>query len=142
MQGIPKEHRISTQLFLDTGIFTISKSTEQLTRQNPTLTGRGFHCSSKNSEFHYSIPTNVLPFIGWDYKAIKKICHDDSITAMYSIYLTQILHKSAEKMKRNQFKFHFILADALDMEAFLPVDFSYDRITTSNMWDVCPLLCY
>ncbi|KAJ7337091.1 hypothetical protein OS493_009943 [Desmophyllum pertusum] len=59
---------------------------------------------------------------------------------MYSIYLSQILHKSVEKLRTNQIKFHFILADLLNIEAFLPADVKYDRIATSNLWDYCPLV--
>lgn len=140
MQAIPKEHRISTQRFFDTGIFTSAANSEELGRQNPTLTGRGFHWLSKHRKFHYSIPTDVHPFTGWDYNAIKKICHVDSLPEMYSIYISQILHKSVEKLRTNQIKFHFILADLLNIEAFLPADVKYDRIATSNLWDYCPLV--
>ncbi len=137
--AIPKEHRRSAQRFFDTGNFTSPKNFEELTRQNPTLMGRGYHWLSNRSEFHYSIPMNVLPFTGWDYKAIKKICHADSLPEMYSIYLSQILHNVLEKLRGNQVKFQFILADVLNIEAFLPVNLKYDRITTSNLWDYCPL---
>ena len=139
MHAIPKEHKISTQRYFDTGIFTSIENFRDLKRQNPTLTGRGFHRFSRDSEFHYSIPTDVLPFTGWDYSAVKKICYDDSITRMYSIYISQILHKSVEKLRRNHIRYHFILADFLNIEDFLPVDLRYDRITTSNLWDYYPL---
>lgn len=140
IHAIPKEHRLSAQRFCDTGIFSSSTTKdEDLTQQNPTLMGRGFLQLFHNSEFHYSIPSDVLPFTGWDYKAIKKICHADSLPEMYSTYLSQILHKVLEKLRRNQVKFQFILADVLNIEAFLPVNLKYDRITTSNLWDYCPL---
>ena len=137
--AIPKEHRRSAQRFFDTGIFTSTKISEELRRQNPTLTGRGYHWLSNSSEFHYSIPSDVLPFTGWDYKAIKKICHADSLPEMYSIYLSQILHKVIEKLSRNQVKFLFILTDVVNIDPFLLVSLKYDRITTSNLWDYCPL---
>ena len=139
MHAIPKEHRISARRFFDTGIFASRETSKALKMQNPTLTGRGFQTLLKNIDFYYSTPMSVFPFTGWDYKAIKKICHADSLPEMYSIYLSQILHKSVEKLKRNQIKFHFILVNALDIETFLPADLRYDRITTSNLWDYCPL---
>ena len=140
IHAIPKEHRQSTQHFLDTGIFHSSTQTAKLTRQNFTLTGRGFHRFTANAEFHYSIPPDVLPFTGWDYKAIKKNgCHSASLPKMYTSYLTQILQKCLEKFSSDQVNFHFILCDVLNIEASLPTDLRYDRITTSNLWDYCPL---
>ena len=135
IRAIPKEHRSSTQYFFDTGIFHSTTNATELTRQNPTLTGRGFHRFSVNCEFHYSIPPNVLPFTGWDYKAIKKTCQADSLPEMYTIYLSQILHKTIEKLNSDQVKFRFILCDVRNIEAFLPAELRYDRITTSNLWD-------
>ena len=115
------------------------KNTKELKRENPTLTGRGFQRFFRNSDFHYSLPTDVLPFTGWDYNAVKKICHDKSITRMYSIYISLVLNKSMEKLRRNRIKCYFILSDFLNVEAFLPADLRYDRITTSNLWDYYPL---
>ncbi|XP_078367783.1 uncharacterized protein LOC144651708 [Oculina patagonica] len=140
IHAIPKEHRLSAQRYFDTGIFSSSTTKgETLTQQNPTLMGRGFLWLSDNSEFQYSIPVDVLPFSGWDYKAMKKFCHADSLPEMYSIYLSNILNQAVEKLQRNQIKFRLILADILDIEAFLPVNLKYDRITTSNLWDYYPL---
>ena len=137
--AIPKEHRKSAQHFFDTGVFTSTKNYEELKRQNPTLTGRGYHRFSKMYEFHYSIPADVLPFTGWDYKAVKKFCHADSLSKMYSTYLEEILDKALQKVGKKQIKFQFVLADVLNIEAFLPDNLKYDRITTSNLWDYCPL---
>ena len=140
IHAIPKEHRKSTQHFLDTGIFHSSTQTAELTRQNFTLTGRGFHRFTANAEFHYSIMPDVHPFTGWDYKAIEKTgCHAAPLTKMYTIYLTQILQKCLEKFSSDQVKFHFILCDVVNVEASLPTDLRYDRITTSNLWDFCSL---
>ena len=139
LHGIPKEHRISAQRFFNTGIFPSTENAEELCKQNPTLTGRGCHWSTNTTAYHYSIPTNVLPFTGWDFNAIKKSCHVDSLPEMYSIYLSQIIHKVAEKLSKNQVKFQFILADVQNIETFLPVSLKYDRITTSNLWDYCSL---
>ena len=139
LQGIPKEHRISAQRYFNTGIFPSTENAEELCKQNPTLTGRGCHRDSSTTEYYYSTPTDVLPFIGWDFSAIKKRCHVDSLPEMYSIYLSQIIHKVAEKLSKNQVKFQFILADVQTIESFLPASLKYDRITTSNLWDYCSL---
>ena len=138
MHAIPIEHRMSTQHFFDTGIFHSSTNDKTLTRQNATLTGRGFHKVTANSDFHYSIPPNVLPFTGWDYKVIKKTCHTASLPNMFTIFLQQILHKCIGKLKSDQVKLQLILCDVLNIEAFLPTDLRYDRITTSNLWDYRP----
>ena len=138
---IPKEHRISVQRFFKTGIFASTAiAIKDLTQQNVTLTGHGFRIPRSWKCYHeayYSLPGDALPFTGWDYSAVKKISYDDSLPEMYSIYLSQILQKSVEKLSRNQVKFHYILADFLNIEAFLPADLRYDRITTSNLWDYC-----
>jgi len=139
LHAIPKEHRVSAQRFFNTGIFPSTENTEGLRRENPTLTGRGYLRLSNISEYHYSIPMDVLPFTGWDFSAIKKICHVDSLPEMYSIYVSQIIHKVVERLRKNQVKFQFILADVLNIETFLPASLKYDRITTSNLWDYCPL---
>ena len=99
MHAIPKEHRLSTQHFFDTGIFHTTTNSKTLTHQNPTLTGRPglFHPHLVSSDFHYSIPSDVLPFTGWDYKAIKKNHYAKSLPEMYTIYLSHILQKSLKK---------------------------------------------
>ena len=58
---------------------------------------------------------------------------------MYSIYLSQIIHKVVGKLRKNQVKFQFILADIRNIETLLPASRKYDRITTSNLWDYCSL---
>ena len=58
---------------------------------------------------------------------------------MYSIYISLVLNKSIEKLRRNRIKCYFILSDFLNVEAFLPADRRYDRITTSNLRDYYPL---
>ncbi|XP_068722766.1 uncharacterized protein [Montipora capricornis] len=139
MHAIPIEHRKSAQHFLDTGIFHSSRNTPELTRQNVTLTGRGAIHFTADRNFHYSIPTDVLPFTGWDYREIKKSCYSTSLTKMYTIYLSGILQKSSQKLKTDQVRFRLLLCDVANIEAWLPSDLTYDRITTSNLWDYCPL---
>lgn len=139
LHAIPVEHRVSARQFFDKGIFATRETSMGLNKQNPTLTGHGFHGPLNTADFYYSTPMNIFPFTGWDYKAVKKFCPADSLPEMYTIYLSEILRKSDERMKRNRIKFHFILGDALNIEACLPSGLSYDRITTSNLWDYCPL---
>ena len=139
LHAISVEHRKSTQHFLDSGIFHTSRNAPELTRQNITLTGRGTHRFTADSNFHYSIPPNVLPFTGWDYREIKKTCYSTSLTKMYTIYLSGILQKFSQRLKRDQLNFRFLLCDVANIEAWLPCDLTYDRITTSNLWDYCPL---
>ena len=134
LHAIPKAHRASAQHFFDTGIFRTTT-----TRQNPTLTGRSLLRLSSSSDFYYSIPTDVLPFTAWDYKAVEKTCYDKSLLIIYSNYLSGILQKSSDKMKSFQVKFYFILCDFLKIDTFLPEGFRYDRVLTSNLWDFYPL---
>ena len=139
LRAIPKEHRISAQQFFNTGIFPSTGNAAELGWQNPTLTGRGYQWLSYVSGYHYSIPSDGLPFTGWDFNAIKKSCHVDSLPEMYSTYLSQIIHKVVGKLRKNQVKFQFILADIRNIETLLPASRKYDRITTSNLWDYCSL---
>ena len=140
MHAIRKEHRMSIQDFIDTVIFHSSTNGTELTLQNFTLTGQGVLRFKVSSDFHYSLPPTVLPFTGWDYKAIKKTgCYAASLPKMYTIYLSQILQKCLEKLSSERVKFHFIWCDVLNIEASLPTDLRYDRITTCNLWDYCPL---
>ena len=99
MHAIPIEHGKSAQHFLDTSIFHSSRNAPELTRQNVTLTGRGAIHFTADRNFHYSIPTEVLPFTGWDYREIKKSCYSTSLTKMYTIYVSGILQKSSKKLK-------------------------------------------
>ena len=139
MHAIPVEHRKSIQHFLDTGIFHSPRNASELTRQNVTLTGKGTHHFTADRNFHYSIPTDVIPFTGWDYREMKKTCYSTSLTKMYTIYLSGILQKSSQRLKRDQLKFRFLLCDVANIEAWLPSDLRFDRITTSNLWDYFPL---
>ena len=117
----------------DTGIFHSTTNAKEVTRQNPTLTGRAMLQRSSPTEFQYNIPSDVLPFTGWDYKAIKKVCYDKSLPNMYTLYISNILQKSFSKMTSDRVKFHFILYDFLKIESFLPGGLRYDHITTSNL---------
>ena len=138
LHAIPKAHRASAQHFFDTGIFHTTTKSKELTQQNPTLTGRG-RLSVLSSEFHYGIPADVFPFTGLDYKAMEKIYNSKLLPHMYTSYISDILQKSCEKMASGRVKFYFILCDFLNIDPYLPAHLSYDRITTSNLWDFYPL---
>ena len=139
LDTIPKPHRSPAEKYFDTGIFPSTANPKELTQQNPTLTGHVLSPSRTSADFRYSMRLDLHPFIGWDYKAIKKICYSDSLPEMYTMYVSQILQKSLEKMNTGRVKFRFILCDALEIEAHLPAIITFDRITTSNLWDYVPL---
>ena len=136
---IPEPHRSSAKEYFDTGIFPSTANPKELTRQNPTLTGRVLSPFKASADFRYSMTLDLHPFIGWDYKAINEIYYSDSLPEMYTMYVSQILQKSLEKMNTGRVKFRFILCDALEIEAHLPAIITYDRITTSNLRDYVPL---
>lgn len=97
LHAIPVEHRVSARQFFDKGIFATRETSMGLNKQNSTLTGHGFHRPLNTADFYYSTPMNIFPFTGWDYKAVKKFCHADSLPEMYTIYLSEILRKSVTK---------------------------------------------
>ena len=84
---------------------------------------------SSTTEFAYNIPSDVLPFTGWDYKAIKKVYYDKSLPNMYTLYISNIQQKSFSKMTSDRMKFHFILCDCLKIEPFLPGGLLGDLLT-------------
>ena len=144
MAVIPAKHRKSAKEFIDTGIFSPAKDTKQLKRQNVTLTrsiaDQALKLFSDSSDLiQYNIPTDIFPFSGWDYIAVKKVCCVDSLPEMYGAYLSQILDKSREAMRRGQVKLHVVLGDCVEVDPSLPVGLTYDRITTSNLSDYIPL---
>ena len=56
LDTIPKPHRNSAKKYFDTGIFpSTANPTEELTRQNPTLTGRLLSPLTECADFHYSM---------------------------------------------------------------------------------------
>ena len=132
-------HRESAQHFFDTGIFLSTKASEELTQQNPTLTGRSLHRLSSSSDFCHSIPTDGLPFTAWDYKVAEKSCFEKSLPIMYTKYLLEILHRSSDKLSSCQVNFYFILFDFPKIDTFLPEGFRYDRVLTSNLCHFYPL---
>ena len=107
-------------------------------RQRPTLTGSSMLQCSSTTEFQYNIPSDVSPFTGWDYKAIKKIYYDKSLPHMYTLYILNILKKFFRKLTSGGVKFHFILCDFLKIDPYLPSDLRYDRITYFKLVGLLP----
>ena len=141
--SIPKHHKESAKLWMENGLFT-SKYTKasQLTRENMTLTGSlsfQWRKVGKQPDFDYLIQPRILPFSGWDYRAIENVCYNDSLPEMYSTYLSYILNKCVDKLRNCQVKLMVILCDCMVIEPFLPVELTYDRITTSNLSDYLSL---
>ena len=58
---------------------------------------------------------------------------------MYTKYLSEILHRSSDKMTCCQVNFYFILFDFLKTDTFLSEGFRYDRVLTSNLCHFYPL---
>ena len=57
---------------------------------------------------------------------------------MYTNYLSEILHRSSDKMSSCQVKFYFILCDFLKIDTLLPEGFRYDPVLTYSLWDFIP----
>ena len=140
VNGLSAEHRSSANEWFQTGVMLPIELCRNLTRENPTLTGFGFQFTSGIPQpFKYLIPSDVLPFTGWDYLAVKKYFHDASLQKMYNTYTTNVLVKCAPRLMKDKVQFHIVLTGCLDIAPFLPADLRYDRITTSNLWDYIPL---
>lgn len=136
LNSIPQRHRDSAILWMEDGLFTSQCETSCLTKENVTLTGSSFQFKKGDiSDYDFSIDPSNLPFSGWDYKAVKKICYNDSLPEMYCTYLSNILNKCLGKLRSCQVKLYVILCDCMAIEPFLPVELKYDRVTTSNLTD-------
>ena len=139
LKSLPKHHRESAKLWMENGLFTPKCKASCLTRENVTLTGSSFQWSEVESDYDFCIDPSKLPFTGWDYKAIKDVCYNDSLPEMYCRYLLIILNKCIDKIRSCQVKLHVIRCDCMAIEPFLPVELKYDRVTTSNLSDYISL---
>ena len=66
---------------------------------------------------------------------MKSLCYNDSLTVMFSTYLSHIMNKCIDKLTSGRVKLEVILCDCMMIDPFLPVDLTYDRIATSNLSD-------
>ena len=70
---------------------------------------------------------------------MKSVCYNDSLTNMFSTYLSYIMNKCIDKLRSGRVKLEVILCDCMMIDPFLPVDLTYDRIATSNLSDYISL---
>ena len=138
LKSIPEHHRESAKLWMENGLFASKCKASCLTIENVTLTGSPFQRSEFESDYDFCIQPSTLPFSGWDYKAIKDVCYNDSLPEMYCSYLTNIMNMCITKL-RSQVKLYVIRCDCMAMEQFLSMELKYDRITTSNLSDYISL---
>jgi len=138
LKSIPEHHRESAKLWMENGLFASKCKASCLTIENVTLTGSPFQRSEFESDYDFCIQPGNLPFSGWDYKAIKDVCYNDSLPEMYCSYLTNIMNMCITKL-RSQVKLYVIRCDCMAMEQFLSMELKYDRITTSNLSDYISL---
>jgi hypothetical protein len=100
--------------------------------ENPTLTGCKF---GEGRHYSYSIPSDVLPFTGWDYIEVKKFKHKNSLVTMYGAYIENILGMVMRKLSSKQVHFQILLCDCMVIEQYIDQESKYDRILTSNLID-------
>ena len=137
LSEIPSEHKASAKRwFKDALLLPKAHSREELKHENVTLTGSG---SGRATPFSYCIPSDCLPFVGWDYKEAKAFRTIRSLQEMYSEYVSHVLAQCANRLVSGQVKVHYILSDCMEMQAYLPDGLKFDRITTSNLCDYIPL---
>ena len=100
--------------------------------ENPTLTG----CNLiKSQPFFYCIPSDVLPFTGWDYIEVKKFKYTNSLITMYGAYVEHILRMVVKKLHNEQVRFQIVLCDCMNIQQYIEPATKYDRILTSNLMD-------
>jgi hypothetical protein len=58
---------------------------------------------------------------------------------MYNAYITGVLKKCAARLQSDDIQMSFILSNCTDITPYLPEGMTFDRITTSNLWDYIPL---
>ncbi|CAB4039187.1 Hypothetical predicted protein, partial [Paramuricea clavata] len=121
---IPQEHVKSARKWMKDGIF--QRNQMPAFAENPTLTGYD------NS---YSIPSDAVPFAGWDYIEVKKFGHSNSLVTMYGAYIENILGMVMRKLSSKQVRFQILLSDCMDIKQYIDQESKYDRILTSNLID-------
>ena len=141
LNAIPKGNKRSAKLWMKDGLFP-SKcvKSSQLTRENVTLTSYRFQYEpGERHDYDFNIDPSNLPFSSWDYKAMKSVSYNDSLPEMFSTYLSYIMNKCIDKLRTGRLKLEVILCDCMMIDPFLPVDLTYNRITTSSLSDYISL---
>ena len=70
---------------------------------------------------------------------MKSVCYNDSLTDMFSIYLSYIMNKCIDKLRSGRVKLEVILCDCMMIDPFLAVDLTCDCIATFNLSDYISL---
>ena len=128
---IPQEHVKSAKKWMGDGLFLRNQMPPFA--ENPTLTG---YCPQDRSKpYFYCIPSDVLPFRGWDYIQVKKFKFKDSLVTMYGAYIENLLKMVMRKLCNKQVYFQILLCDCMGIERYIDKKTKYDRILTSNLMD-------
>ena len=127
---IPQVHVKSAKKWMEDGLFLRNQLPPFA--ENPTLTGyRPFD----TKPYFYCIPSDVLPFAGWDYIQVKKPKFKDSLVTMYGAYIENLLRMVMRKLCNKQVFFQILLCDCMGIERYIDKKTKYDRILTSNLMD-------
>ncbi len=130
---IPREHVPSAMKYMEDGAFR--RTAKCSFAENPTLTGPSYFF--KDGPFTYCVPTNVLPFVGWDYVQVEKFKYSESLVSMYGNYIESKLACFMEKLTSKQVVFDIVLGDCMNSKIgeLLSKEEKFDRILTSNLMD-------
>ncbi len=129
--SLPQEHVKSAKKWMENGVF--QRNQMPAFAENPTLTG--YSSIHGDRPYFYCIPSDVLPFTGWDYIEVKKFKHTNSLVTMYGAYIENILKMVMRKMSSKQVRFQILLCDCMAIEQFIDKEAKYDRILTTNLMD-------
>jgi hypothetical protein len=128
--SIPQEHVKSAKKWMEDCLF--KRIQTPAFAENPTLTGHNLIAGDKS--YSYCIPSDVLPFTGWDYVEVKKFKHANSLVTMYGAYVEHILKMVMRKISSKLVRFEILLCHCMGLEEFIE-DGKYDRILTTNLMD-------
>ena len=141
LNSIPKDHKRPAKLWMkDRLVASKCVKSSQLTRENVTLTSYLFQYETgEQDDYDFNIDPSNLLFSSWDYKAMKSVCYNDSLTDMFRTSLSYIMNKCIDKLISGRVKLEVKLCDCMMIDPSLPVDLTYDRIATSNLSDYISL---
>ena len=129
--AIPEKHLKSARTWMEDGLF---QRVQMLAfAENPTLTG--YSLFEESQPYFYCIPTDILPFTGWDYIQVKKFKCTDSLITMYGTYVEHILRMVGRKLHNKQVRFQIVLCYCMDIQQYIEPGTKYDRILTTNLMD-------
>ena len=132
-KAIPRQHKKSAKKWIEDGLFL--RSDMPAFAENPTLTGYDIKKGRPAYSYSYCINSAILPFLGWDYRKVKKFKHVNSLITMYGAYIENVLRAVMRKLSTKQVSFQVILCDCLGIEKYVEEETKYDRILTGNLMD-------